>query len=142
MQSNKNHRMIYAPHHLVFYPLLIALIVFTIRQGLRSAEPELWYALAATQFLLGFAAFMMRQHYALKLQDRVIRNEMRLRYFIATGKNFEPIENRLSFSQIAALRFAGNDEFLPLVDETVSKNLDAKTIKEKIGNWKADDNRV
>ena len=45
-------------------------------------------------------------------------------------------------SQLFALRFANDDEFLKLVEDTISENLNADQIKKRIKNWKADNRRV
>lgn len=144
MQNQSNHRKFYAPHHFVFYPVTLLLMVITAKMALRSTgEFQIlsWIAFAGI-FLTTFLSFMMRQHYALKLQDRIIRNEVRLRYFTATGKSFAPLEEQLSFKQIAALRFAGDDEFVQLVNRAVSEKTDPANIKKSIKNWTPDNNRV
>jgi hypothetical protein len=44
--------------------------------------------------------------------------------------------------QIVALRFASDDEFQNLVEKAISENMDAKSIKKAIKNWKSDYYRV
>lgn len=80
--------------------------------------------------------------YALTLQNRIILNEMRNRYFHLTGKTFEEKEQNLKLGQIIALRFAGNDELLDLLDRSIAEKLTAKEIKQQIRNWKGDYIRV
>ena len=77
--------------------------------------------------------------FALRAQDRAIRAEENLRHFMLTGK---PLDSRLRMSQIIALRFAPDDEFLSLAKKAVEENLRSKEIKAAIQNWKADHNRV
>ena len=67
---------------------------------------------------------------------------MRMRYFEMTGKAFSEKENQLTQGQIIALRFAGNDEFLQLLDRAISEKLSATEIKLAITDWKADEKRV
>ncbi|MEI9806950.1 MAG: DUF6526 family protein [Bacteroidota bacterium] len=69
---------------------------------------------------------MLRQHYALGNQDRIVRLEFRLRYYEVFGKNAGKAEKKLSFSQIAALRFADDDEFTGLLDRALTENLSGK----------------
>ena len=85
---------------------------------------------------------MMRQHYALLPQNRIIRLEMRLRYFQLYGKRFEPVEAKLRFGQIAALRFASDEELPLLLERTIQENLSARSIKKLISDWQADHMRV
>jgi hypothetical protein len=85
---------------------------------------------------------LLARMYALKLQNRIILNEMRNRYFHLTGKTFEEKEQNLRLGQIIALRFAGNDELLGLMDRAIAEKLTAKEIKQQIKNWKGDYIRV
>ena len=85
---------------------------------------------------------MLRQHYALGNQDRIVRLEFRLRYFEIFGKTAEAAEKRLSFSQIAALRFADQNEFVHLINLALNKGLSADEIKRAIKDWQPDNNRV
>ncbi len=85
-----------------------------------------------------FTAFFCRT-FALKAQDRGVRAEENLRHFVMTGKLMDP---RLTIQQIVALRFASDEEFLALAAEAVEKNLDQKSIKMKIKNWRADTHRA
>lgn len=85
---------------------------------------------------------MLRQHYALNNQNRIVRLEMRLRYYQLTNTRFDPLEKQLSFDQIAALRFASDDELLPLTERALKEKLSAKDIKQAIQNWHPDYMRV
>jgi len=56
-----------------------------------------------------------------------------------TGK---PLPTELRFSQIIALRFASDEEYLELLDRAIKEQLSAKEIKVQIKNWKGDYHRV
>jgi hypothetical protein len=45
-------------------------------------------------------------------------------------------------SQIIALRFADDEEFVELTQKAVEENLSSKQIKQSIKNWRADHHRV
>ena len=77
--------------------------------------------------------------FALRAQDRAIRAEENFRHYLLTGK---PLPKELRMSQIIALRFASDEEFPALVQKAIAENLNAKSIKQSINNWKADHNRV
>ena len=98
--------------------------------------------MTAVVVLIVWLALMVRQHYALGNQNRTVRLEMRLRYYILTGKRFEQIEQQLQFKQIAALRFASDEELPALIDKTIQEKLKPDEIKRKIVNWLADEMRV
>lgn len=98
--------------------------------------------MAAVIFLITWLAVMVRMHYALGNQNRIVRLEMRLRYYILTGKRFEQIEERLDFKQIAALRFAPDEELPALLDKAIKEHLSPDEIKRNIINWLPDKMRV
>ncbi len=85
---------------------------------------------------------MLRQHYALGNQDRIIRLEFKQRYFEIFGKRSDDVENKLSFGQIAALRFAYDDEFSILLEKALTENISGDEIKKSITNWRPDHQRV
>ena len=93
-------------------------------------------------FLLFFAINYMRMHYALKLQDRIIRLEMRMRYYRLTQKPFEVLEKRLSLQQLIALRFASDDELIDLISKAIKEELTPNEIKKSIKEWNPDYMRV
>ncbi len=78
--------------------------------------------------------------YSTKLQDRIIRQEVQFRYFVATWKT---LPESITLSQIVWLRFAWDSEFIALVNKIVENpSLTSKEIKKHIKNWKWDFNRV
>ena len=85
---------------------------------------------------------MLRQHYALTLQNRIVRLELRYRYFTLTGKRLEEFEYKLTDDQIFALRFAPDNELLPLLEDALKNSLTGDAIKKAIVHWKGDYNRV
>lgn len=142
-QNYGNHRMHYFPHHFIFYPVALALFIFSVYYFFEEPERKLeWFAIAAVIFLVSWLSFMVRQHYAMIPQNRLIRLEMRLRYFQLYGKKFEPVEARLTFSQLAALRFASDEELPVLLERTLEEKLSARSIKKLITDWQPDHMRV
>lgn len=85
---------------------------------------------------------MLRQHYALGNQDRIVRLELRFRYYVLTGKRLEPLESNLSIRQMAALRFAPDEELPAMVERAIKENLSAPQIKKSIVHWLPDHMRV
>ena len=142
-QNYSNHAKYYAPHHFVFYPLVLVLLALSV-YGLvtDSANAWIWAAVGFTGLLMGWLSFMTRQHYGLTLQNRLVRIEMRFRYHVLTGQRFDLLEQQLSFRQIAALRFASDEELPGLVKRALAEQLSPGDIKRSIKNWVADDMRV
>jgi hypothetical protein len=77
--------------------------------------------------------------FALKAQDRAIRAEENLRHFVLTGKL---LSDKLTISQIIALRFSSDNEFVQLAERAEKEQLTNKEIKMAIQSWKGDYYRV
>ena len=142
-QNYKNHRKFYAPHHFILLPLLMILEVWGIRKIFTDEANQLsWILFSIAVFLIFYLAFMMRQHYALGNQNRIIRLEFKQRYFEIFGERSDEIAEKLNFGQIAALRFAYDEEFKILLQKALEKNFTGDEIKKSITNWKPDFHRV
>ncbi|WP_395053481.1 DUF6526 family protein [Flavobacterium sp.] len=141
-QSYNNHIRFYTPHHFVYYPILIAFLTASIYFCFTKPEKLVWIFISVVFVFLFCLAFMLRQHYALVLQNRIIRLEIRYNYFTLTGNRFEEIEYQFNDSQLYALRFASDDELVSLVEKSIKEKLSSDEIKKAIKNWKPDHERV
>jgi len=142
-QNYSNYKRYYIPHHFIFLPLLAILFFTGIRKIFIDQTHSLeWELFSVSIFCIFYLSIMLRQHYALGNQDRIVRLEFRLRYFEIFNRSSDSIERKLSFSQIAALRFANNNEFPYLVEQALNTNLSAEEIKKAIKDWQPDNNRV
>lgn len=142
-QSYKNHVRFYPPHHFIFYPALLILLSATIYMAATDEHlRSVWIVISLIIAIIGWLSFMLRQHYALTLQNRLVRLELRYRYFALTGKRLETLEAKLNISQIFALRFAPDEELESLTNKAISNNMSADEIKKSIVNWFPDDMRV
>jgi hypothetical protein len=142
-QNVKNHVRYYIPHHFIFYPLLLmALVAAVVAYNHYPEQKELWIAIIVIFIFIGWSSFMMRQHYSLGNQNRIVRLELRFRYYVVTGKRLEPLESYLSFKQLAALRFASDEELPSLVERAIKEKLSAGEIKNSIIHWLPDYVRV
>ena len=139
-QNFRNHS-----RYIILWTFITPLILIAILGGsivnLIVADAHTHYS-AALILLISVVLIIIYWYarvFALRAQDRAIRAEENLRHFILTGK---PFDSRLRMSQIIALRFAPDDEFLELAKEAVEGKLSQKQIKQSIKNWKSDHNRV
>jgi len=98
-----------------------------------------WTAVVA--FGLLAVAFKTRLN-SLKVQDRLIRLEERLRLSGLLDDRLRPRIHELTEQQLIALRFASDAEIPGLVAMVFSNQLSPKDIKKSIVNWRADDFRV
>jgi len=146
-QPTKNKPMVYVWHHFILLPALLILAIYSIRRyasvfGDDSEDSRLWFTVMGLAVVSFGVLLMLRQHYALKLQDRIIRLEVRQQYFEATGQSFRPLENQLQLSQILALRFAGDAELPALVQAAINEKLSSKEIQARIEDFHFDHMRV
>jgi hypothetical protein len=137
-QSFANHARYDPIFHFFMAPLSLFLLIWSITHAFRhfSNEALAWVVAAILIFLAIFKA----RTYALKVQDRVIRLEERLRL-----ANLLPSATplpALTEGQWIALRFASDAECPGLAEKAVAGNLTPKQIKEAIQNWRADYFRV
>jgi hypothetical protein len=137
-QSASSHSRLVPGFHLItFFIILAALIVaiiLMVHQGL--SHETLFYLLTAAAMGLLFAYLRV---FATANQDRIIRAEENFRSYRLTGKLLDP---RLRKSQVIALRFAGDEEFIALSQKAADENLSPAQIKAAIQNWRADHHRV
>ncbi len=138
-QNYFHYKRYYLPHHFIFLPMMATLISIGIVKACNDIAHRLeWSILSILSFCILYLAIMLRQHYALGNQDRIVRLEFRLRYFELLGEHSTITEKKLSFDQIAALRFADDTEFLLLLKRALNENLSSDKIKKSIRNWQAD----
>jgi Family of unknown function (DUF6526) len=139
-QSYANHSKLDPPFHFVLTPLGVAAVIMSIIlfvQHPRTAS-ALWVVLA-----IGFLLVTFRTRvYALKVQDRVIRLEERLRLAMLLPEAAKPRIPELTESQLVALRFASDAELPALAMRALNEGLTKKQIKSSIQNWRADYFRV
>lgn len=141
MQNYKNHAKNVPAFHFVAVPILIANFIYAayhLRWGL-----DLPHVMAAlTALALVIIAFMARL-FALKVQDRVIRLEMRLRLREILPADMHGKINSLTPKQLVGLRFAGDAEMPSLVGQVLKDNItSANSIKKMVQDWQADDLRA
>lgn len=142
-QSAKNHARFDPLFHFIIAPILLLNIIVSI----------LWYVhhhstcpyIGLWIIVISIIAFLMAgmfRSYSLKVQDRVIRLEERLRIAsLVSPSELAELES-LTMKQYIALRFASNPEFPDLARRAIREHLTPKQIKEAIVAWRPDNHRV
>ncbi len=139
-QSLQHHTRIDPVFHQFLVPVGLLLFIGTIvnlvqRFGWSSG----WHALAMIWALI--AVFKIRL-YALKVQDRVIRLEERVRLHTLLPEPLRSRIGQLNEGQLIALRFASDSEVPGLVEKTLAGNWGRKEIKQAVQVWRPDYWRV
>jgi Family of unknown function (DUF6526) len=136
-QNVKNHARYVPEFHFLMLGIIVVVFILSVINLFGGINlSSVMFFLIAISLVIGFLKI---RRFPLTVQDRAIRAEENLRYFVLTGKLFD---SRLTLSQIIALRFAPDDELVSLTDRTIKENLSSKDIKQSIRNWKADHHRA
>jgi hypothetical protein len=139
-QNFSNHTRLDPPFHFFVVPIfaisLLVVIVHLVRYpGVHAA----WLVVLMLAAML--AIFQMRL-YALKVQDRVIRLEERLRMAALLDESLRPRIGELSEPQLVALRFASDAELPALVARALAEKMSNADIKKAVRQWRPDYFRV
>lgn len=139
-QNLKNHPRLDPLYHFFIFGLYLLNLVFACVHLYR--QPTFFPAWYLVLSISAIVPILKLRTYPLKVQDRVIRLEERLRLQALSPQEWHAQIFRLSEDQLIALRFAGDDEVVELARQAVEHNLNRKQIKERIRNWRADNWRV
>ncbi|MGC2659454.1 MAG: DUF6526 family protein [Bryobacteraceae bacterium] len=139
-QTYANHTRLHPLFHLVIAPILILTVILGIVEAVR--QPTLHNIWMVVFFIAVFLLSFLTRTYALKVQDRVIRLEERLRLTELVAAPIRPQVVRLSEGQLIALRFASDEEAPTLVERALTENMAPADIKKAIRNWRADHWRI
>jgi hypothetical protein len=139
-QSLKNHGRLDPPYHIFTFGLYLANLVFAVVSEVRHTDwVSSWY-LVISIFVI--VPMLKIRTYPLKVQDRVIRLEERLRLQALAPPEWHAQIYRLNEDQLVGLRFAGDDEVVELAKQALENGWNRKQIKERIKSWRPDDWRV
>ena len=137
VQSYKNHAKIIPIYHYFALPVAAANAVTLLYRAIVLPS---WDTIIAG--LMGVALaimFLLARVFALTVQDRVIRLEMRLRLRELLPPDLQPRVGEFTRDQLVALRFAGDAELPALARRVLDERLQTrKAIKELITNWQPD----
>jgi hypothetical protein len=137
VQTFENHAQTIPAYHYftfglivvnLFYRLYVAVVAFST-----DALMSLFVAIALVMI------FFFARIFALRVQDRVIRLEMRLRLAGLLPPDLRARVDDLSVNQLCSLRFASDAELPELTRKVLDEKLDdRRTIKKMIREWQPD----
>ncbi len=136
-QSFENHRRIVPLFHLGVFGILVLNLLFGLYRAYRTPGWESGMSALLAVALLGLSFYA--RVFALTVQNRVIRLEMRLRLKVMLPADLHSQIERLTTRQLIALRFAGDEELAALTRAVLAENIHDRTvIKKRIKHWRAD----
>ncbi|HKF43418.1 MAG TPA: DUF6526 family protein [Thermoanaerobaculia bacterium] len=139
-QNFANHRRIVPLYHVGIFGVLAINFIWRVVALVRWPSWTGGLDALVAAALLGI--FFYARIFALTVQDRIIRLEMRLRLREILPGDLKGRIEELTPGQLIGLRFASDAEMADLVREVLTNNLHNRDdIKRRVKNWKADDLR-
>lgn len=136
-QSFKNHARFVPLYHGFVLPVAAINAVWLLYRAL--TRPSWDTAIAALMGVTLALMFVLARVFALTVQDRVIRLEMRLRLRDLLPPDLQPRISEFTRHQLVALRFASDRELPALARRVLDERLqDRKAIKMLIHEWHPD----
>ena len=141
-QHYRNHKQYVPGFHFFTATLCVVILVMAILNFAQVGCSCGWVFSGLMPLLVAITLVMLfwySRAFSVKVQDRAIAAEENFRHFVITGK---PLDTRLSRGQIIALRFAGDDEYMALMQRAIDELMKPDDIKKAIKNWRRDDHRA
>ena len=141
-QSYANHRKLVPGFHFVTLGILGVNFLWSLYRFFRpwTADLPLFDRVLAVLVAGALLALCLyARTFPLRVQDRVIRNEMLARLDSALPPDLRPRIGELRWSHLLALRFAGDEELPELTRQVLDGKLTkGDEIKRAIRSWRAD----
>jgi len=137
-QNFSNHVKFFPLFHFFVLPMMLLNLGWSIYLLIASKYSGNGFitVIVALGLLLGFLCARVM---ALKVQDRVIRLEERLRFEKVLPRDLQARIHEFTIDQLVALRFASNSELPELARKVLDEKLnDRKAIKQMIKTWEPD----
>ena len=146
-QTFANHSRLDPPFHFFVLPVFVLALVLTLIHFFahlsESDFRDNFHAFLLIVLALALLTLTFRTRlYSLKVQDRVIRLEERLRLMQLLNEPLRSQIPELTEDQLCALRFASDAEVAKLAERALNEKLPRKEIKKAIQNWRPDYWRV
>jgi len=136
-QTYQNHARFFPLFHFFVAPVFLLNLLNALRHLYLQPNVSTGWAVVVAAGLVGLA--LAARLMALKVQDRVIRLEMRLRMQQALPADLSARGAELTPQQLVALRFASDAELAEIMREVLDGKLSSqKAIKQRIKNWNPD----
>lgn len=146
-QTFANHTRFDPPFHFFIVPVIALGVLFTLIHFFahlgHSDFRDNFHAILLILLSLALMTWVFKTRlYAIKVQDRVIRLEERLRLMQLLPEPLRARIPELTEGQMIGLRFASDAEVPKLAERALNEKLSRKQIKQAIQNWRPDYWRV
>jgi hypothetical protein len=137
-QSFSNHGKFFPLFHFFVVPVMVINLFWSIYRLIVNGIS--WEGCERVLLALGLAiGFLTARVMALKVQDRVIRLEERLRYERLLPADLKPRIGEFAVEQLVSLRFASDAELPALARKVLDeKMMERKAIKQLVKAWRPD----
>ncbi len=139
-QNLSNYKRYDPLFHLFILPITALVLLATIVHLVMRPSPHAMIHLVLALALL--AAIYKLRIYPLRVQDRIIRLEERLRLATLIDPALRPRISELTEAQLIALRFASDPELPTLAARALNEKLSPEDIKKSIQTWRPDHFRL
>ena len=140
-QTYANHTRWVPLYHFVCAPIFLLNLLWSVYRLVTGFSAE-----TAATAVLAFALaciFSFSRTFAIKVQDRVIRLEERMRMRELLPADLQPHINDFETGQLIALRFASDAELPDLARAALAENItDRKVLMQRIQSWRPDYQRI
>jgi hypothetical protein len=142
-QSYQNHRKFVPGFHFLTFGLLVVNLAWAVWRLFSGSLPMADRGMAV---LLAVALLLLAWYtriFPLRVQDRLIRLEERLRLTQILPPDLAPRIDELSTGQLLALRFASDQEVSELTRKVLDEKIrEREEIKKLIRQWRPDHRRA
>jgi hypothetical protein len=147
LQTYANHAKFDPPFHFFLAPIfgigLVMSLIHFFAHFSHSDFRDNFHAFMLILLAIAMIVLILRMRmYSLKVQDRVIRLEERIRLMQLLPESLKPRIPELTLDQLIGLRFASDAELPKLAERAMNEKLNRKQIKEAVQNWRPDYLRV
>jgi hypothetical protein len=137
-QNLQNHTRLVPPFHMFVLPVFLlnagGSIYYIVKEGITDGS--------VVNVLMAFALLTFALYarlFALTVQDRVIRLEMRMRLAELLPPELRPRIPQFTVAQLVSLRFAGDAELPALARKVLDEKMNnRKAIKQLVKDWQGD----
>ena len=144
VQVFANHRRFDPWYHFFAAPIVAISFLIALWGFIRSLSAgfSAWTAWNVVVWAVAVVFTVLLRNYPLKVQDRIIRLEERIRLATLLDGPLRARIGELEVRQLIGLRFASDAEVPALVKAALDEKLSGEEIKKRIQNWRPDTFRV